>query len=67
MISNAQGDPEQVQLVLHLLERQYKLGLAGTFLTTNLLARDLGGGDEMLGSRLISRCAETLVTVDFSD
>jgi hypothetical protein len=62
-----QGDPEQVQLVLHLLERRYELGRAGTFLTTNLLARDLGGGDEMLGSRLISRCAETLVTVDFSD
>lgn len=62
-----QGDPEQVQLVLHLLERRYELGRAGTFLTTNLAARELGGGDEMLGSRLMSRCAETLMMIDFSD
>ena len=62
-----QSDAEQVQLVLHLLERRYELGRPGTFLTTNLQTRDLGGGDEMLGSRLLSRCAETLVTIDFSD
>jgi hypothetical protein len=61
------GRPQAVQLVLHLFERLYELGLAGTFLTTNLLARDLVSGEGMLGSRLISRCAETLVTVDFSD
>jgi hypothetical protein len=62
-----QGDPEQVQLVLHLLERRYEMGRAGTFLTTNLQTTELGGGDEMLGNRLLSRCAETLVTIDFSD
>ena len=62
-----QGDPEQVQIVLHLLERRYELGRAGTFLTTNLSTQELGGGDEMLGNRLLSRCAETLVTIDFSD
>lgn len=61
-----QGDPEQIQLVLHLLERRYELGRAGTFLTTNLETIDLGGGDPMLGARLLSRCAETLVTVDFT-
>lgn len=61
-----QGDPEQVQLVLHLLERRYELGRSGTFLTTNLPTIELGGGDEMLGSRLMSRCAETLVTIDFT-
>lgn len=62
-----QGDPEQVQLVLHLLERRYELGRAGTFLTTNLTTKELSGGDDMLGNRLMSRCAETLVTIDFSD
>jgi hypothetical protein len=62
-----EGDPEQAQLALHLLERRYELGLAGTFLTTNLLAHDHGGGDEMLGSRLIRLCAETSMTVDFSE
>jgi hypothetical protein len=62
-----QGDPEQVQLVLHLLERRYELGRGGTFLTTNLTAGELGGGDDMLGSRILSRSAETLVTIDFSD
>ena len=62
-----QGDPAQVQIVLHLLERRYELGRAGTFLTTNLETRELGGGDEMLGRRLLSRCAETLLTIDFSD
>jgi hypothetical protein len=62
-----QGDPEQVQLVLHLLERRYEMGRSGTFLTTNLLTHELGGGDEMLGMRLLSRCAETLLTIDFSD
>jgi DNA replication protein DnaC len=61
------GDPEQIQIVLHLLERRYELGRAGTFLTTNLKTTELGGGDEMLGNRLLSRCAETLVTIDFSD
>ncbi len=61
-----QGDLEQIQIVLHLLERRYELGRAGTFLTSNLEANELGGGDAMLGSRLLSRCAETLVTVDFS-
>ena len=50
-----QGDPEQVRIVLHLLERRYELGRAGTFLTTNLDAHELGGGDEMLGRRLLSR------------
>ena len=58
-----QGDPEQIQIVLHLLERRYELGRHGTFLTTNLSAHELGGGDEMLGNRLLSRCAETLVKV----
>jgi hypothetical protein len=62
-----QSDPEQIQLVLHLLERRYEMGQAGTFLTTNLQTEALGGGDEMLGNRLMSRCAETLVTIDFSD
>jgi hypothetical protein len=62
-----QGDPEQVQLVLHLLERRYEMGRAGTFLTTNLPTKELGGGDEMLGNRLMSRCAETLMMIDFSD
>jgi DNA replication protein DnaC len=62
-----QSDPEQIQLVLHLLERRYEMGQAGTFLTTNLQTEALGGGDEMLGNRLTSRCAETLVTIDFSD
>ncbi|MFT7687475.1 MAG: DNA replication protein DnaC [Candidatus Azotimanducaceae bacterium] len=62
-----QGDPEQIQLVLHLLERRYEMGQTGTFLTTNLQTEALGGGDEMLGNRLMSRCAETLVTIDFSD
>jgi len=62
-----QGDAEQIQIVLHLLERRYELGRAGTFLTTNLNTDELGGGDKMLGSRLLSRCAETLVTIDFSD
>jgi len=62
-----QGDPEQIQLVLHLLERRYELGRAGTFLTTNLQTKELGGGDEMLGNRLLSRCSETLLTIDFSD
>lgn len=61
-----QGDPEQIQLVLHLLERRYELGRAGTFLTTNLPTHALGGGDEMLGTRLLSRCSEMLVTIDFS-
>lgn len=60
------GDPEQVHLVLHLLERRYELGRGGTFLTTNLDTPALGGGDEMLGNRLLSRCAETLVTFDFT-
>lgn len=62
-----QGDPEQVQLVLHLLERRYELNRGGTFLTTNLTTTELGGGDAMLGNRLVSRCAEMLVTIDFSD
>ena len=62
-----QGDMEQVQIVLHLLERRYEMGRPGTFLTTNLDTVDLGGGDEMLGKRLTSRCAETLLTFDFSD
>jgi hypothetical protein len=62
-----QGDPEQVQLVLHLLERRYELNRGGTFLTTNLTTTELGGGDAMLGGRLMSRCAEMLVTIDFSD
>jgi hypothetical protein len=62
-----QGDPEQVQLVLHLLERRYELGRGGTFLTTNLTTKELGGGDDMLGNRLMSRSAEKLVTIDFSD
>jgi DNA replication protein DnaC len=61
-----QGDMEQVQIVLHLLERRYEMGRAGTFLTTNLDTAGLGGGDEMLGKRLTSRCAETLLTFDFS-
>lgn len=61
-----QGDPEQVQLVLHLLERRYEMGRTGTFLTTNLQTSDLGGGDPMLGSRLLSRTAEMLLTIDFS-
>ncbi|HKI74387.1 MAG TPA: hypothetical protein VJ998_07085 [Pseudomonadales bacterium] len=61
-----QDDPEQIQLVLHLLERRYELGRSGTFLTTNLQTRELGGGDDMLGSRLLSRCAETLLTIDFT-
>jgi|TARA_B100000315_G_scaffold230605_1_gene241189 hypothetical protein len=62
-----QGDLEQVHIVLHLLERRYELGRAGTFLTTNLDTTALGGGDQMLGQRLTSRCAETLVTFDFKD
>jgi hypothetical protein len=62
-----QGNNEQIQIVLHLLERRYELGKAGTFLTTNLTTEELGGGDEKLGNRLLSRCAEMLVTVDFSD
>jgi DNA replication protein DnaC len=62
-----QSDPEQIQLVLHLLERRYEMGQMGTFLTTNLQTEALGGGDEMLGNRLMSRCAETLITIDFSD
>lgn len=62
-----QGDPAQVRIVLHLLERRHELGRAGTFLTTNLETRQLGGGDEMLGRRLLSRCAETLLTIDFSN
>jgi DNA replication protein DnaC len=62
-----QSDPEQIQLVLHLLERRYEMGRSGTFLTTNLLTEALGGGDVILGNRLMSRCAETLVNVDFSD
>lgn len=62
-----QGDPEQVQLVLHLLERRYEMGRSGTFLTTNLQTSDLGGGDPMLGSRLLSRTSEMLLTIDFTD
>lgn len=62
-----QGDSEQTQLVLHLLERRYELGQSGTFLTTNLQTSELGGGDEKLGNRLLSRCSETLLTIDFSD
>jgi hypothetical protein len=62
-----QGDPEQIQLVLHLLERRYEMGRSGTFLSTNLETGELGGGDEMLGKRLISRCAEMLMLIDFSD
>jgi hypothetical protein len=62
-----QGDPEQIQLVLHLLERRYELNRGGTFLTTNLTTTEISGGDPMLGSRLMSRCAEMLVTIDFSD
>ena len=37
-----QGDPAQVQIVLHLLERRYELGRAGTSLTTNLQTSQLG-------------------------
>ncbi len=62
-----QGDPEQIKIVLHLLERRYELGRPGPFLITNLNTDEPGGGDEMLGNRLLSRCAETLVTIDFSD
>jgi len=62
-----QGDPEQVRIVLHLLERRYELGRAGTFITTNLDTREISGGDDMLGNRLLSRCAETLVSINFSD
>jgi DNA replication protein DnaC len=62
-----QGDPEQIQIVLHLLERRYELGRAGTFITTNLDTREISGGDDILGNRLLSRCAETLVSIDFSD
>ena len=61
-----QSDREQIHIVLHLLERRYELGRAGTFITTNLDTTELGGGDQMLGQRLTSRCAETLVTFDFT-
>ncbi|MFT5101541.1 MAG: DNA replication protein DnaC [Planctomycetaceae bacterium] len=45
-----QGNPEQVQLVLNLLERRYETVRTCTFLTTNLPTRELGSGDEMLGT-----------------
>lgn len=61
-----QGDADQIQLVLHLLERRYELGRAGTFLTTNLRTQELGGGDAMLGNRLLSRASEMLMMIDFS-
>jgi|TARA_B100000315_G_scaffold260853_1_gene326369 hypothetical protein len=62
-----QGDSEQVLILLHLLERRYEIGRAGTFLTTNLDMTALTGGDQMLGHRLASRCAETLVEFDFGN
>ena len=61
------GDPEQIQIVLHLLERRYELGRAGTFITTNLEASEISGGDDLTSNRLLSRISEMLVSIDFSE
>lgn len=61
------GDPERAQVVQHLIERRYELGRFGTFITTNLDTKSLGGGDERIEERLLSRSSEMFVVIDFTD
>jgi hypothetical protein len=59
------GDRAQLEVVQHLIERRYELDRPGTFITTNLDTRDLGGGDPTLAQRILSRCSETFVHLNF--
>jgi hypothetical protein len=59
------GEREQLEVIQHLIERRYELHRPGTFITTNLDTRDLGGGDPTLAQRILSRCSETFVHLSF--
>lgn len=61
------NDPERSQVVQTLIERRYELGRFGTFITTNLDTKNLGGGDAQVEARLTSRTAEMFVEIDFAD
>lgn len=59
------GDPERVQIVLHVIEGRYAAGRMGTFITTNLTTEELAGRDAQIASRLQSRCSEMFYEVNF--
>ena len=60
-------DQHRLEIVQTLIERRYELGRFGTFLTTNVQQEELGGGDANIAERLLSRCRESFVMIDFKD
>ena len=60
------GELRRAQLAQHIIERRYDRG-GGTFITTNLEAKQIGGDDDKISQRLFSRCQEMFYTIDFSE
>ncbi len=63
---HGKGDPERLKVIQRLIERRYELGQFGTFLTTNVDVEHIGGGDESIGKRILSRSRESFVPFDFT-
>jgi hypothetical protein len=63
---HGKGDRARLTVIQQLLERRYELGKFGTFLTTNVDAEHVGGDDENVAKRILSRTRESFVTIDFN-
>ncbi|MFN8390860.1 MAG: hypothetical protein U0136_11265 [Bdellovibrionota bacterium] len=60
------NDPDRAMIVQQIIERRYEQGRRGTIVTTNLTPEDLAGKDEQIAKRLLSRCGEMMLTIDFA-
>lgn len=64
---HGKGDPERLQVIQRLIERRYELGKFGTYVTTNVDVAHIGGEDEGIGKRILSRSKENFIIIDFQE
>lgn len=62
---NAQGTSEKLAVVQKLFERRYELKNFGTFVTSNVDVKSIGGTDTNVAKRILSRSKESSLVVDF--
>ncbi|MDO8468778.1 MAG: hypothetical protein Q7S29_03410 [Candidatus Peribacter sp.] len=61
------SDPEHLAVIQRLIEQRYELGQFGTFLTTNIGLEQVGGADENVRRRILSRSKESFAVLEFNE
>ncbi|MDD5055296.1 MAG: hypothetical protein PHZ00_03430 [Candidatus Peribacteraceae bacterium] len=61
------SSPAHLDVIRRLIEQRYEVGRFGTFLTTNIDVKQVGGSDENVSKRILSRAKESFAVFDFSE